>query len=364
MRKSVEKRTVRDLALMLLIQGTALGLSMVLARVDNDNNPFAMAVFILAVAVTARATEGYRWGMIASLFGTFCVNYFFSYPFWSFDITYPGYPLTMTVMLIVSLLISTLTTQIKKQEQLRFEMEREKLHANLLRGIAHDIRTPLASILGASSLLQEQRLPPEEQQLMLSNISQDARWLVRVTENLLSITRFSGGEVVLRKQEEVLEEITGSAVLKYKTTPGALPVYVKTPEDIVLICVDAVLMEQVLINLFDNVSAHAKGATGIWLTAEEKGERVVISVEDDGPGIPESILPHILEGTFQGMDRKRPDDRRNMGIGLSVCGSIIQIHGGKLQAGKSNRGGAKLTFDLPAREEKYNDESASENTDY
>ena len=88
--------------------GLALGISLLLSRVDNDNNPFAMAVFILAVAVVARLTDGYFWGICASVAGTLCVNYFFSYPFWSFDINYPGYPLTMTIMLIVSVLISTL----------------------------------------------------------------------------------------------------------------------------------------------------------------------------------------------------------------------------------------------------------------
>ena len=97
-----------DFLLFALIIGAALGISLILARVNDDNNPFAMAIFILAVAVIARVTDGYFWGIAASVAGTLCVNYFFSYPFWSFDINYPGYPLTMTVMLIVSVLISTL----------------------------------------------------------------------------------------------------------------------------------------------------------------------------------------------------------------------------------------------------------------
>lgn len=164
MHRSRGKQALLDSLFFLLILGAALLLSMGLARINNDNNPFAMAVFILAVALVARVTSGYFWGIAASLVGTFCVNYFFSYPFWSFDITYPGYPLTMLVMLLVSVLISTLTTQIKRQEQLRFEADREKMHANLLRAIAHDIRTPLASILGASSALQEQKLSAEDQE--------------------------------------------------------------------------------------------------------------------------------------------------------------------------------------------------------
>ena len=100
-------------------------------------------------------------------------------------------------MLVVSILISTLTTQIKRQEQLHFEMEREKMHANLLRAIAHDIRTPLSSILGASSALRDQKLTEKDQKELVSGIHRDARWLVRLTENLLSVTRFSHGDVKL-----------------------------------------------------------------------------------------------------------------------------------------------------------------------
>jgi len=118
------------------ILGTAVLLSMALSGLHDDNNPFAMPVFILAVALVARLTEGYPWGIAASLVSTFCVNYMFTYPFWEFDVTLTGYPLTFAMMLVVSLFISTLTTQVKKQEQLRFEAEREKMRANLLRAIA------------------------------------------------------------------------------------------------------------------------------------------------------------------------------------------------------------------------------------
>lgn len=329
-----------------------MAISSVLARVNDDNNPFAMAIFILAVALVARVTSGYFWGIAASVAGTFCVNYFFSYPFWTFDVTYPGYPLTMAVMLVVSILISTLTTQIKRQEQMRLEMEKEKMHANLLRAIAHDIRTPLSSILGASSALQEQALPKEDREGLIAGIHQDAQWLVRVTENLLSVTRFSGDQVELKKAEEVLEEIIGSAVLKYHQTPDSLPVHVDTSETILMAPMDAVLIEQVLINLFDNVSAHAEGATQIWLHILPGEGRITLSVEDDGAGIPAAQLPHVLDGTVQ-THRLRADDRRSMGIGLSVCRSIIRAHGGELTAGNSAHGGAAFRFDLPCKEEAY-----------
>lgn len=359
-----KKRGIYDFLRFTLILGAAMAISFVLARVNDDNNPFAMAVFLLAVALVARVTSGYLWGIAASVTGTFCVNYFFSYPFWAFDVTYPGYPLTMAVMLVVSISISTLTTQIKRQEQLKLEMDKEKMHANLLRAIAHDIRTPLASILGASSALQEQQLSQEAQASLVAGIHRDAQWLVRVTENLLSVTRFSGSEVKLKKEDEVLEEIIGSAILKYHQTPGTLPVKVETPEDILLVPADGVLLEQVFINLFDNVSAHAEEATQIWLYAASADDRVVVSVEDDGKGISATQFQHILDGTMQQTNRLRSDDRRSMGIGLSVCRSIIRAHGGELNAAKSRHGGATFSFYLPIKEENNGDKPAQQNPDY
>lgn len=344
-------KRVLDCALLLLIMAAAVLISMMLSRINDDNNPFAMAVFLLAVALVARFTDGYIWGIAASLIGTFCVNYIFTYPFWAFDITYPGYPLTMVVMLVVSILISALTTQIKQQEKIRLEMEREKMHANLLRAISHDIRTPLASILGASSTLQLQELPDDDRNTLLSGIQRDAQWLVRVTENLLSVTRLAGDNVVIKKEDEVLEEIIGSAILKYHSTPGTLPVEVDSPDEILVVPVDGVLIEQVLINLLDNVSAHAEGATKIWLHVFRENNDIVVSVEDDGIGISPLQLPHLMDGTAHSTGQSRSDGHRNMGIGLSVCRTIISAHGGSLHAEKSKHGGAALRFNLPVKED-------------
>lgn len=343
------KRKWIDLLRFLLIQGAAVLVSLGLARVNDDNNPFAMAVFLLAVALTARLTDGYVWGLAASLCGTFCVNYIFTYPFWEFDITYPGYPLTFAVMLIVSLLISALTTQIKQQEALKREIEHEKMHADLLRAVAHDIRTPLAAVLGASTALQEQDLPPEDRKMLIQSISREASWLVRMTENLLSVTRFTGSGVSLRKSEEVLEEIIGSAVHKYRQTDGSLPVCTELPEDVVLVPADGTLLEQVFLNLFDNVSAHAAGATRIRLRVEKLPDRVRVCVEDDGCGMTEQQYRLVQQG-LDASEKSRPDGSRGMGIGLSVCRSVILAHGGTLTARPGADGGTAFEFELPLEE--------------
>lgn len=113
-----------------------------LSHLHDDNNPFAVPIFILGVAAISRFSDGYVCGIAASVIGVVCVNYMFTYPFWVFDMTLSGYPLTFTVMLLVSVIISTLTTQVKHQQRLMYEVKSESMRANLLRAVSHDIRTP------------------------------------------------------------------------------------------------------------------------------------------------------------------------------------------------------------------------------
>lgn len=341
-------------------------LSLLLSHINEDNNPFAISLYILSVALIARYTTGYLFGILASVVGTFCVNYIFTYPYWHFNITLTGYPLTFAMMLVVSVIISTLTTRIKAQEQVHFEAEREKMRTNLLRAMAHDIRTPLASIIGASSTLYENdmNLPEENRKELEAGINRDAQWLVRVTENLLSVTRFSNGDVQLKTTDEVLEEIVGSAIIKYHRTEGSLPVKVDHPADIIIVPMDAMLIEQVLINLFDNVSAHGETATRIWLSVTTAPGQVNVCVEDDGVGIPEEAIPRVFSGMFHKQMPERPDTRRNMGIGLSVCQTIIRAHGGEMTAGHSSRGGALFSFTLPCEEETHDSFDTQQTSDH
>ena len=345
------RRIVKDMLVFTGILAVAVTLSAALSGRHDDNNPFAAPLFILAVALIARLTDGYFYGIAASLAGTFCVNYMFTYPFWQFDVSLTGYPLTFVMMLVVSVIISALTTQIKRQERLRFDADREKMRANLLRAIAHDIRTPLTSILGSSAVLKERDIPEGDREALLDGIHRDAQWLVRVTENLLSVTRFSGGDVSLKKEDEALEEIVGSAINKYRRGPDALPVQPDCPERLLIVPMDATLIEQVLINLFDNVSAHARGATRIWLHIRSETGRVVLSVEDDGEGIAPALLPTLFDGGAHQVRQGSADGRRSMGIGLSVCRTIIRAHGGEMSAGRSAHGGAAFSFYLPCGEE-------------
>lgn len=339
---------VRDSLVFFVIFATAIGVAHALSRVYDDNNPFATSLFILAVAIISRYTNGYLPGIIASIIGVLCVNYLFTYPFGEFDMSISGYPMTFAVMLLVSLFISTLTTQVKKQEQLRYEAEKDKMRANLLRSVSHDIRTPLTAIIGSSSVLAEHNnLSPAEQTELARGINRNAIWLLRMTENILSVTRFGDDGVVLEKTDEVVEEIVGSAINRFrKTSSNNIPITVTAPEDILLAPMDATLIEQVLLNLLENTVQHAKTATAIEIQIEQHPDSVQISVADNGEGLPKHMLPVLFDG-YEAMVGENADRNRRMGIGLAVCRAIIHAHGGEISAENQPAGGAVFRFWLP-----------------
>lgn len=353
---SKKTRVFHDILLFLLLFSVAICLSLNLSKIHNDNNQFAVPLFILVVTLVARFTTGYVYGVVASLCGVFCVNFMFTYPYWEFDLTLTGYPLTFAAMLLVSICISTLTSQIKKHEHMRMEAEMEKMRANLLRSISHDLRTPLTSIVGSSSvLLEDKALSSTQHDELICEINKDARWLARITENMLSVTKFSGNKVNLHKEFEVVEEIISSAIVKFRSNHPQLQFIVKKPEEFLLAPMDATLVEQVLINLFDNAVEHGKSTSEIRIHIFEIKNTVSIEISDNGAGIPEHLFPHLFDGKASLFNPHSDNDRRNMGIGLSVCQSIIRAHGGSITARNNESSGACFVIALPTNEEKENE---------
>ena len=137
----------------------------------NSSDGFAFPVFTLAVLCVSRFTTGYLYGLIASVFGVVCVNFIFTYPYWQVDFTVSGYPLTFVIFLFTSIMTCALTTQVRQQERLRSENEKEKMRANLLRSVSHDIRTPLTSIVGSTSaVLENPGILREEKKELLEDV--------------------------------------------------------------------------------------------------------------------------------------------------------------------------------------------------
>lgn len=182
---------------------------------------------------------------------------------------------------------------------------------------------------------------------------ENSDWLVRMVENLLTVTRISGdGGVRINKTPIVLEELTESAVSKFNRQHPEHHVRVEIPEEFILIPMDAILIEQVILNLLENAVQHAKGMTELCFYAHTTETEAIFEVEDDGAGISEDRLPNLFSG-YLGSEKTPADNRKhNMGIGLSVCSTIIHAHDGTISAENRPEGGARFRFSLPLEEKK------------
>ncbi|MBQ7714055.1 MAG: PAS domain-containing sensor histidine kinase [Oscillospiraceae bacterium] len=343
-------RALWDALLTAAVLSAAVALCAALGRFTEDD-AYVGFLFVLAVVFVSRWTEGYFWGIFASFFGVVCVNYVFTYPYWEINFTMTGYPLTFVTLLAVALMVSAMTTQIKRQERLRLETEREAMRADLLRAMSHDIRTPLTSIVGNTAAVLEDQgaLSAEQKRALLRDVNEDAQWLIRMVENILSITRIHGGADALATEYQAAEEILGAAAVKFgKRFPDAR-VSVEAPEEVLLVPMDATLIEQVILNLLENAVIHG-GAAHIRLRVERDGESARFTVSDDGRGVAPEKLATLFDAAAA--PRGGSDGKKNMGIGLSVCRSVVKAHGGAMTAENRADGGARVCFTLPLKEEK------------
>ena len=309
-------------------------------------------VFVLGVLLISVVTRGYLWGILASLVSTLAVNFAFTFPYFEFNFSIPVNLFSAVVMLVVAIVTGALTTKIKYAEKLKADSEREKMRANLLRAVSHDLRTPLTTIYGSSSMLLENqdRLSPADRQDLLRGIRDDAQWLVGMVENLLSVTRLDGGEMRLNKTDTVLEELIDAVLVKFRKRCPEQTVDVIIPDDFVSIPMDAVLIEQVLANLLENAVIHASGMSRLELEVRLEDQAARFFVRDDGCGIPFDRLEDLFTGYLGSSDRQGDAARRNMGIGLSVCATIIKAHSGSIAAHNRIGGGAEFTFTLTMEE--------------
>jgi len=305
-------------------------------------------IFVLGVFLVSWKTQGYFWGIAASMISVLLVNYTFTYPYWAFDLISPECIFSAVVMLIVSILTGTLTTKLKVQEKIRAEIERERMRANLLRAVSHDLRTPLTSIYGSSSAILEHydTLTKEQRLKLTKEVQEDAQWLIRMVENLLSVTRIDDGKVQIKKVPTVLEELIDAVIVKFRKHFPNQQVTVRIPEEFISIPMDAMLIEQVLVNILENAVNHAVGMTELVLTVEQQGNQAYFSVRDNGCGIPADRLKLLFTGYLDRTERPADGTRHNMGIGLSVCSAIIKAHGSEIFANNLPEGGAEFSFCL------------------
>lgn len=351
--------SLRDCVVTIVLFLLTSALCLLLRHFDPENDTSYVAViFLLDVFLTAMLTEGYLFSVVCAVMGVLAVDYAFTEPYWRVSFVVTGFPLTFIVMMFISVATGMLTSRARRAAAMAREAERQKTYANLLRAVSHDIRTPLTGIVGATNVLleEESRLTEEQRRALLTDANEDAQWLIRVVENLLSITRMGGNEATakLRKSWEALEEIVESSVAKFSKRYPNIEIQVHVPDELLLVPVDPLLIQQVLNNLLENAAIHGKNISAITVRLERIDEDwAAITVEDDGCGIASEKLPTIFDGKVNG--EPRGDIKRNMGIGLSVCRTVVRAHRGRIFAENRASGGARFRVELPTKEE--NDEN-------
>ncbi len=329
------------------------GLCLVLRELDPENDTSYVAViFLLDVFLTAILTEGYFFSVFSAVLGVLAVDYAFTEPYWAVSFVITGFPLTFFVMMFISIATGMIVSRARRAAAAAREAERQRTYADLLRAVSHDIRTPLTGIMGATNVLleQEELLTPEQRRALLTDAHEDAEWLIRVVENLLSVTRIGGEVARLNKSWEAAEEVIEGAVAKFAKRYPNIHVKVVLPDDLLMVPMDPLLMQQVLTNLLENAAIHG-GVSCVTITLRREQEFAVISVEDDGRGISPEKMPTIFDGSAD--SGAWGDMKRNMGIGLSVCRTIVAAHGGGISAENKGAGGALFRISLPMKEDNH-----------
>lgn len=245
---------------------------------------------------------------------------------------------------------------IKQRNEAAIGLQKEQLRANLLRSISHDLRTPLTSISGNASVLigNGKRIDDDHKEVLYKNIYEDAIWLINLVENLLSVTRLENGTMSLNLQGELLDEVIGEALRHISRNQKEHEIIVHEEDELLMAKMDAKLIIQVFINLIDNSIKYTPSGTSIHIRTQKRYDKIVVEVIDNGPGIKEEDKAKIFD-MFYTVDQSIVDGRRGMGLGLALCKSIIEAHGGQISVHDNKPSGTIFRFTLKAEEVKLND---------
>ncbi|MGN0178888.1 MAG: ATP-binding protein [Monoglobaceae bacterium] len=241
----------------------------------------------------------------------------------------------------------------KEKEDTAILAKNEQLRANLLRAISHDLRTPLTSIMGnADNLLSNGgSFDTQTEKRIYKDIYDDSMWLINLVENLLSVTRLEDGKMKLNLSMELIDDIIAEALRHVNNKGNTHKITVINSDELILVNADARLIVQVVINLVDNAVKYTPPGSEIVIRAKKRGTKAVVSVADNGPGIPDEIKGRIFDMFFCGTNNVA-DSRRSIGLGLSLCKSIISAHNGEIFVSDNSPKGSIFKFTLPIKEVK------------
>lgn len=239
----------------------------------------------------------------------------------------------------------------RRQAEAMLLAKNEQLRANLLRSISHDLRTPLTSISGNASVLLDsgERLERLERRRLAADIYDDSIWLINLVENLLAVTKIEDGSMRLNRSAELIREVVDEAIRHLGRKKSEHSILVREADELLLARMDAKLMVQVLINLLDNALKYTAAGSEIIVSIARAGDMACVSVADNGEGIPTEAKPHIFDMFFT-LNSGAADSRRSLGMGLALCKSIVNAHGGEISLSDNCPNGTVFRFTLPIQE--------------
>ena len=312
-------------------------------------------VFTLGVLFTAIFTVGWRYSLMASVLSILSYNYFLIAPRLSLQIEGRDYAGTISAMflfaLVASLLVESLRTNAQALMESSLVAQREQLRANMLRSVSHDLRTPLTSISGNADMLLDENaeLTDEVRRKLLQDIYDDATWLTTTVQNLLAVTRLEDGTVDLSKDIELIDDVIEEAMRHISRDAARHAVVVEPSSQLLLAHMDPQVIVQVIVNLVNNAIMHTPEGSRIVISTHREGSFAAISVADDGPGIADADKEQIFDSFYTSRER-RADVDRSVGLGLSLCRSIVHAHGGSIRVEDVQPHGANFIFTLPIEE--------------
>lgn len=244
----------------------------------------------------------------------------------------------------------------KEKEMAAVLAKNEQLRANLLRAISHDLRTPLTAISGNAEnvLMNYETLDADMRKQIFKEIFDDSQWLIGIVENLLSVTRIEEGRMNFNMSIQLMDEVISEALAHIRQKRNRHDIKVYCEDELLLAKMDAKLIVQVIINLVDNAIKYTPYGTSIRIVAKKESKAVAVSVIDNGSGISKEIKPRVFDMFYIG-ENKVADSRRSLGLGLALCKSIINAHGGEITLTDNQPQGCNFTFTLPLEEVKIDE---------
>ncbi len=238
---------------------------------------------------------------------------------------------------------------ILERNQIALQTQRESLQANLLRAVSHDLRTPLTNINGSVGILmgKDQTLKPEVREQLYTAIDDDTNWLINMTENLLAATQLETDRTKLKTAPELLEDLFQSAVRQLDRRARDHHISVDLEDQTLMASMNAGMIQRVIINMMNNAIQYTPKDSHIILSGTRRKDWVEISVSDDGPGIPDEAKKHLFD-LFYTAEQGKPDSKRGLGLGLHLCQSIVNAHGGTITVSDHAPSGTTFRFTLPA----------------